>query len=46
MNNNTLGKLIIGSIITIASIAVCNAQEFNAPSRPPEAKTIWGEVEP
>lgn len=33
MNNNTLGKLIIGSILTIASIAVCNAQEFNAPSR-------------
>ena len=33
MNNNTLGKLIIGSILAIASIAVCNAQEFNAPSR-------------
>ena len=33
MNSNTLGKLIIGSILTIASIAVCNAQEFNAPSR-------------
>lgn len=33
MNSNILGKLIIGSILTIASIAVCNAQEFNAPSR-------------
>ena len=33
MNSNTLGKLIIGSILVIASIAVCNAQEFNAPNR-------------
>lgn len=33
MNANTLGKIIIGSIIFIASIAACNAQEFKAPSK-------------